>query len=62
VRKVRKDKVKVLCPRCEGNGKIIMQKYPQGKGSARVLCPECEGNGWIEAVFIEDVGREVFIP
>jgi DnaJ-class molecular chaperone len=62
VRKVRKDKVKVLCPRCEGKGKIIMQKHPQGNGRARVVCPECNGNGWIEAVFVEDVGREVFFP
>jgi DnaJ-class molecular chaperone len=62
VRKVSKGKVKVLCPRCEGKGKTMMKKYPQGKGTARVVCPECNGNGWIEAVFVEDVGREVFFP
>jgi DnaJ-class molecular chaperone len=60
LRKVAKVKVKVLCPKCEGNGKIIMQKYPIGKGSARVVCPECKGHGWIEAEFIEDTGGEVF--
>jgi DnaJ-class molecular chaperone len=57
---VGKDKVKVLCPRCNGDGKIVMQKYPQGEGSARVLCPECNGKGWVEAEFVEDVSGKVF--
>lgn len=60
MRKVSKGKVKVLCPKCNGSGKIVMPKYPQGAGSARVLCSECKGKGWVEADFVEDVEGTVF--
>lgn len=52
-------KIKVLCPRCEGQKQIQMEKYPHGQGMARVFCPECHGKGWIKAVFITDTSGRV---
>jgi len=58
---MEKDEIPVICPRCNGNKKITMTKYPQGKGRAIVLCPECDGKGWIEAAFIADTGGVVSV-
>lgn len=54
------EKVKVFCPRCEGKRKILMKKYPEGKGMAWVVCPDCKGEGWIEVELIENAGGRVF--
>jgi hypothetical protein len=54
-------KIKVSCTRCSGVGKVLMQKYPFGEGTAWVVCPDCKGRAWIRAELIEGIKGTVFI-
>lgn len=56
------NKIRVICPRCKGDEKLSMKKYPHGQGIAWVVCPECNGNGYIEAKLIEDIHGKVYLP
>ena len=37
----------ILCPKCQGRGKIIMRDIEWGGITSEPICPKCNGQGYI---------------
>lgn len=42
------EKVKVVCPGCDGTGKVEEIEF-ETKRKIPCVCPECHGDGWVWA-------------
>lgn len=42
------EKVKILCRRCEGQGRLVVVEFTSRKGVV-IVCPKCDGKGYVIA-------------